>query len=116
MVAYINTCCRSKIVFETAGILLKELRTNGVAALARYKVVVLDEVHERSIESDLVLTCAKQLMLRVESCQALVVYKSTPPAVAFAVAAGHASLACSGRIAVGGDWQDHQVHCRGDSE
>jgi hypothetical protein len=34
MVAYINTCCRSKIVFETAGILLEELRTNGVAALA----------------------------------------------------------------------------------
>jgi HrpA-like RNA helicase len=64
MVAYINTCCRSKIVFETAGILLEELRTNGVAALARYKVVVLDEVHERSVESDLVLTCAKQLMLR----------------------------------------------------
>jgi len=64
MVAYVNTCCRSKIVFETAGILLEELRTNGVAALARYKVVVLDEVHERSVESDLVLTCAKQLMLR----------------------------------------------------
>ncbi len=73
-------------------------------------------MHERSIESNLVLTCAKQLMLCVKIYQALVVYKSTPPAAAFAVAAGHASLACSGRIAVGGDWHDHQVHCGGDSE
>ncbi|CAN5972825.1 unnamed protein product [Sphagnum jensenii] len=36
---------------------------------------------------------------------------STPPVVAFAVAVVHASLACSGRITIGGDWQDHQVHC-----
>lgn len=56
--------CRSKIVFETAGILLEELRVSGMAALARFKVVILDEVHERSVESDLVLTCVKQLMLR----------------------------------------------------
>ena len=35
-----------------------------MAALARYKVVILDEVHERSVESDMVLTCVKQLMLR----------------------------------------------------
>ncbi|KAG0553883.1 hypothetical protein M758_12G048900 [Ceratodon purpureus] len=55
---------KSKIVFETAGILLEELRVNGMAALARYKVVILDEVHERSVESDMVLTCVKQLMLR----------------------------------------------------
>jgi len=59
-----KSCCRSKIVFETAGILLEELRVNGIAALARYKVVILDEVHERSVESDMVLTCVKQLMLR----------------------------------------------------
>ena len=60
----VSICCRrSKVVFETSGILLEELRVNGMAALARYKVVVLDEVHERSVESDLVLTCVKQLML-----------------------------------------------------
>lgn len=59
-----NSWCRSNIVFETAGILLEELRVNGTAALARYKVVILDEVHERSVESDMVLTCVKQLMLR----------------------------------------------------
>lgn len=56
--------CRSKIVFKTAGVLLEELRVSGMAALARFKVVILDEVHERSVESDLVLTCVKQLMLR----------------------------------------------------
>ncbi|CAK9211699.1 unnamed protein product [Sphagnum troendelagicum] len=44
-------------------------------------------------------------------CQALVVCKSTTAAAAFIVAAVHASLAYSGRIAVGGDWQDHYVHC-----
>ncbi|KAL2629665.1 hypothetical protein R1flu_014351 [Riccia fluitans] len=53
---------RSKIVFKTAGVLLEELRTNGVTALNRYKVLILDEVHERSVESDLLLTCVKQLL------------------------------------------------------
>ncbi|CAM6114827.1 unnamed protein product [Calypogeia fissa] len=53
---------RTKIVFKTAGILFEELRTNGTAALSRFKVLILDEVHERSVESDLVLTCVKQLL------------------------------------------------------
>eukprot|EP00897_Mesotaenium_endlicherianum_P005314 jgi/Mesen1/4810/ME000243S03990 len=55
---------KCKITFVTAGILLEELRANGIDALKPFKVVVLDEVHERSVESDLVLACMKQLMLR----------------------------------------------------
>uniref|UniRef100_A0A7N0U8I5 RNA helicase n=1 Tax=Kalanchoe fedtschenkoi TaxID=63787 RepID=A0A7N0U8I5_KALFE len=53
----------SKIVFKTAGVLLDEMRDKGLNAL-KYKVIILDEVHERSVESDLVLVCVKQLMLK----------------------------------------------------
>ncbi|OVA00221.1 zinc finger protein [Macleaya cordata] len=53
----------SRLVFKTAGVLLDEMRDKGVAAL-RYKVIILDEVHERSVESDLVLTCVKQFLLK----------------------------------------------------
>lgn len=54
---------RSKIIFKTAGVLLDEMREKGLDAL-KYKVIILDEVHERSVESDLVLVCVKQLLLR----------------------------------------------------
>ncbi|KAL0435891.1 UNVERIFIED_CONTAM: DExH-box ATP-dependent RNA helicase DExH8 [Sesamum radiatum] len=54
---------RSKIVFKTAGVLLDEMREKGLNAL-KYKVIVLDEVHERSVESDLVLVCIKQFLLK----------------------------------------------------
>ncbi|CAN1197989.1 DExH-box ATP-dependent RNA helicase DExH8 [Linum perenne] len=53
----------SKIVFKTAGVLLDEMRDKGFNAL-NYKVIILDEVHERSVESDLVLVCVKQFLLR----------------------------------------------------
>ncbi|PRQ26379.1 putative RNA helicase transcription factor C3H family [Rosa chinensis] len=54
---------RSVIVFKTAGVLLDEMRDKGMHALD-YKVIVLDEVHERSVESDLVLVCVKQFMMK----------------------------------------------------
>ncbi|KAK9086398.1 hypothetical protein Syun_028792 [Stephania yunnanensis] len=54
---------RSKIIFKTAGVLLDEMRDKGIDAL-RYKVVILDEVHERSVESDLVLAFIKQFLLK----------------------------------------------------
>ncbi|KAK7344430.1 hypothetical protein VNO77_14013 [Canavalia gladiata] len=53
----------SKIVFKTAGVLLDELQEKGLNAL-KYKVIILDEVHERSVESDLVLVCVKQFLLK----------------------------------------------------
>ena len=55
--------CSSKIVFKTAGVLLDELREIGSNAL-KYKAIILDEVHERSVESDLVLVCVKQFLLK----------------------------------------------------
>ncbi|XP_071921506.1 DExH-box ATP-dependent RNA helicase DExH8-like [Coffea arabica] len=54
---------RSKIIFKTAGVLLDEMREKGSHAL-KYKVIILDEVHERSVESDLVLVCVKQFLLK----------------------------------------------------
>ncbi|KAJ6729451.1 ATP-DEPENDENT RNA HELICASE [Salix viminalis] len=45
---------RSEIVFKIAGVLLDEMREKGLNAL-NYKAIILDEVHERSVESDLVL-------------------------------------------------------------
>ncbi|KAG5251837.1 DExH-box ATP-dependent RNA helicase [Salix suchowensis] len=47
---------RSEIVFKIAGVLLDEMREKGLNAL-NYKAIILDEVHERSVESDLVLVC-----------------------------------------------------------
>ncbi|XP_071699588.1 DExH-box ATP-dependent RNA helicase DExH8-like [Rutidosis leptorrhynchoides] len=54
---------RSKIIFKTAGVLLEEMREKGINAL-KYKVIILDEVHERSVESDLVLVCVKQFLTK----------------------------------------------------
>uniref|UniRef100_A0A1J3G4S1 RNA helicase n=1 Tax=Noccaea caerulescens TaxID=107243 RepID=A0A1J3G4S1_NOCCA len=53
----------SKILFKTAGVLLDEMLDKGLNAL-KYKVIILDEVHERSVESDLVLVCIKQFLLK----------------------------------------------------
>lgn len=39
------------------------MRERGASAL-KYKVIILDEVHERSAESDLVLVCVKQFLLK----------------------------------------------------
>jgi hypothetical protein len=50
---------RSKIVFATCGILLEELRASGLRALQRWGCIILDEVHERFVESDLVLACIR---------------------------------------------------------
>ncbi|KAF8044985.1 hypothetical protein N665_5860s0001, partial [Sinapis alba] len=53
----------SKILFKTAGVLLDEMLDKGLSAL-KYKVIILDEVHERSVESDLVLVCVKQFLIK----------------------------------------------------
>lgn len=50
-------------MFKTAGVLLDEMLDKGLSAL-KYKVIILDEVHERSVESDLVLVCVKQFLMK----------------------------------------------------
>ncbi|GMN37996.1 hypothetical protein TIFTF001_007280 [Ficus carica] len=58
-----NLSVSTKIVFKTAGVLLEEMQDKGLNAL-NYKVIILDEVHERSAESDLVLVCVKQFLMK----------------------------------------------------
>ena len=53
---------KTKLLFTTAGILLEELRANGSNTFSRFRVVLIDECHERSPESDLVLALIKQYM------------------------------------------------------
>jgi len=53
---------KTKLLFITAGILLEEMKNNGVDALTKFSCVIIDECHERSPESDLVLTLAKRFM------------------------------------------------------
>jgi len=50
-------------VFKTAGVVLEQMCDRGIAAL-RYKVIILDEVHERSVESDLVLASSNQFLMK----------------------------------------------------
>ena len=53
---------KTELLFTTAGILLEELRNNGVQALSKFECVIIDECHERSPESDLVLALVKQFI------------------------------------------------------
>jgi hypothetical protein len=68
--------------------------------------LVVDAQGIFSVQFDRIGKAAIGVLPRARSChgcQALVVCKSIPVVVAFDVAAMHASLACSGRIIVGGD-------------
>ena len=45
---------KTKIKFMTDGILLKEIETDFL--LKRYSVIVIDEAHERSLNSDILVS------------------------------------------------------------
>ena len=53
---------KTRLLFTTAGILLEELRNNGMDALTKFATIIIDECHERSSESDLVLAICKSFM------------------------------------------------------
>ncbi|KAK3259112.1 hypothetical protein CYMTET_31878, partial [Cymbomonas tetramitiformis] len=63
---YLGTS-RTHLWFMTAGLLLEELRSSGHKALTKFRYIILDEVHERSVESDLIVTCVRQHMFRYPS-------------------------------------------------
>mmetsp|Transcript_20991 Transcript_20991/g.31838 ORF Transcript_20991/g.31838 Transcript_20991/m.31838 type:complete len:1102 (+) Transcript_20991:182-3487(+) len=67
---------KTQLLFTTAGILLEELRANGSEALTRFRVLIIDECHERSPESDLILTLVKKYLQRNPKSQLRLVLMS----------------------------------------
>jgi len=61
----------TKLVFMTCGVLLEQIRNNGLDALSPYSCIVLDEVHERSTESDLVVALLREYMRKSASLRLL---------------------------------------------
>jgi len=65
-----KTSPRTKITFVTTGVLLRRLQTSGgrtadvVASLADVSHVVLDEVHERSLDTDFLLSILRDVLLQ----------------------------------------------------
>ncbi|WIA10273.1 hypothetical protein OEZ85_010471 [Tetradesmus obliquus] len=80
----------TKILFTTAGLLLEELRANGAAALRRYSCLIIDELHERSVENDLLLACLHAMM--VPGAAAAAAAAAAGATAAAAAAAGPAEL------------------------
>lgn len=68
-VRFHHNCCEStKIVYMTDGMLLREAQ--GDPLLSQYSVIVIDEAHERAVDTDILLgivklLCAKRSDLRV---------------------------------------------------
>ena len=62
---------KTQLMFVTAGIFLEMLKFNGVASMALYGAVVIDEVHERSCENDVSLACLRQLALHAKELRTL---------------------------------------------
>ena len=56
-----DTDGRTKIVFMTDGMLLREAILDKI--LKRYGVLVLDEVHERAVNSDVLLALVKEIAI-----------------------------------------------------
>jgi HrpA-like RNA helicase len=59
-----KTSRETKISFVTTGVLLRKLATAGDVALERVTHIFVDEVHERSVESDFLLILLKDLLTR----------------------------------------------------
>jgi len=54
----------SNITYVTSGYLLRLLEADPLETLSRYSHIVLDEVHERDTDTDLLLTALKNMFLR----------------------------------------------------
>lgn len=62
---------KTRLLFSTAGIALEMLRAVGPEALLDFAVIIVDEIHERSEQSDLLLTCLREYMLHDKRLRSL---------------------------------------------
>ena len=52
---------KTRVTFLTAGLLLRRLKAEGDKVFEGVSALVVDEVHERSVESDVTLACVRRL-------------------------------------------------------
>ena len=57
-----KTTASTRVTFLTAGLLLRRLKAEGERVFDGVSALVVDEVHERSVESDATVTCVRRLM------------------------------------------------------
>lgn len=80
----------TRITFVTTGVLLRRLQTSGgrvedvVASLADVSHVVIDEVHERSLDTDFLLNLIREVMRERRDMLKLVLMSATLDATTFA--------------------------------
>lgn len=83
-----KTSPQTKITFVTTGVLLRRLQTSGgrtedvVASLADVSHVVIDEVHERSLDTDFLLSIVRDVLKRRRDLK-LVLMSATLDAATF---------------------------------
>ena len=83
-----KTTSNTKITFVTTGVLLRRLQTSGgnsddvVASLADISHVIIDEVHERSLDTDFLLVLLRDVLRKRRSLK-LVLMSATLDAGAF---------------------------------
>ncbi|KAG5655753.1 hypothetical protein KAF25_008872 [Fusarium avenaceum] len=79
----------TKITFVTTGVLLRRLQTSGgrvedvVASLADVSHVVIDEVHERSLDTDFLLNLIREVMKSKKDMMKLILMSATLDAATF---------------------------------
>jgi HrpA-like RNA helicase/DNA-binding transcriptional MerR regulator len=79
----------TRITFVTAGVLLRRLQTSGgrvedvVASLADVSHVIIDEVHERSLDTDFLLNLIRDVMRSKKDMLKLILMSATLDAATF---------------------------------
>ncbi|KAK2590516.1 putative ATP-dependent RNA helicase ucp12 [Conoideocrella luteorostrata] len=79
----------TKITFVTTGVLLRRLQTSGgrvedvIASLADVSHVIIDEVHERSLDTDFLLNLIREVMRNKKDMLKLILMSATLDAATF---------------------------------
>ena len=65
-----KSCSHTKIKYVTDGVLLREIMSD--TELSKYSVVILDEAHERSLQTDILVGLLRQLLERKKTLRVIV--------------------------------------------